>query len=388
MRTAAHPRRRAHAPRRRARRACADTIEIISTGGDVSLGGDDFDEAIAAYATTQLLAQTGVQPDARSHYLCALPGGAAAAAARRRACAHERAPPRARCGPPRRAARPPRAPEPALTPNARPARRAAHPAARRPPRRRSIVCAAQEARHALSTQTSAAVRLRGLSGTRAPAARRGAADASSDGALGGSGAGVAVTGVELDVPLSRRKMEALARPLLERMVPPLVKAAQDAGIRLNVAEQRPESGSPEEAALGDGAAAARLGKQTKAARARANVAWRWQRMARRWAEGNHKLQRFAPGVPISRVVLVGGATRMPCVGRLIKRVTGVTARPTIDPETAVAEGAAIQAAILDGQPSAGNLAVFNPHHGGRLHRRRDAAAELSGFDALTAAEVS
>jgi molecular chaperone DnaK (HSP70) len=43
---------------------------------------------------------------------------------------------------------------------------------------------------------------------------------------------------------------------------------------------------------------------------------------------------------------------------------------TVNPETAVAEGAAVQAAILDGLPSAGNLAVFNPHHGGRLHQRR------------------
>jgi molecular chaperone DnaK (HSP70) len=93
-------------------------------------------------------------------------------------------------------------------------------------------------------------------------------------------------------------------------------------------------------------------------------------MVRRWAAGNSKLQRFAPGVPISRVILVGGATRMPAVGRLIKRVTGVKAELTVDPETAVAEGAAVQAAILDGLPSAGRLAVFNPYHGGRLHQRQ------------------
>ncbi|KAJ1620474.1 hypothetical protein T492DRAFT_383968 [Pavlovales sp. CCMP2436] len=83
-------------------------------------------------------------------------------------------------------------------------------------------------------------------------------------------------------------------------------------------------------------------------------------MARRWATGNSKIQRFAPGVPISRVILVGGATRMPCISRLIKRLTGLTPELTVDPETAVAEGAAVQAAILDGLPSAGNLAVFNP----------------------------
>ena len=49
------------------------------------------------------------------------------------------------------------------------------------------------------------------------------------------------------------------------------------------------------------------------------VAWRWRRMAQRAGS----TAEFPLGdVPISRVLLVGGATRMPSIGRFIKRMTG------------------------------------------------------------------
>jgi len=272
-----------------------DTIEIISTTGDVQLGGDDFDEAIAAFLTQEVVKSGDMLPDTSA--------------------------------------------------------------------RHRLVSAAREARHNLTTSTSTEIHLTHLTGTRA---------------------GEEVQ-ADLSLTLTRRKMEALTKHLIERMVPPLVKAARDAGIRLAVATEDEEAEEALDAlsreADDPSAVAARAtpvgGRQTKARRARANVAWRWQRMVRRWAAGNHKLQRFAPGVPISRVILVGGATRMPCVRRLIKRVMGIDAVLTVDPETAVAEGAAVQAAILDGLPSAGRLAVFNPHHGGRLHRRRSASGTLA-----------
>lgn len=258
------------------------TIEVIATDGDVALGGDDFDEAIAAHLTAALVSQTGLRPDERA--------------------------------------------------------------------RHRLICAAQEARHALTEATSVEVALAGLSGS------RDGQPATADFAHA----------------LSRRKMEGLTRQLLERLVPPIVKVAHDAGIKLTIAAEVDADGA-------DGGAepAGGVGRQSQAERARASVAWRWQRMARRWAEGNSKIQRFAPGVPISRVILVGGATRMPCVSRLIKRLTGIKPELTVDPETAVAEGAAVQAAILDGLPSAGKLAVFNPHHGGRLHQRRGAGARAA-----------
>ena len=45
---------------------------------------------------------------------------------------------------------------------------------------------------------------------------------------------------------------------------------------------------------------------------------------------------------------MGGATRMPCIGRFLKRLTGLTVRPVVDPEEAVALGAAVSAGILSG----------------------------------------
>ena len=80
------------------------------------------------------------------------------------------------------------------------------------------------------------------------------------------------------------------------------------------------------------------------------VAWRWRRMSHRtgssYAAG---LNRPLQGVPISKVLLVGGATRMPSIGRFIKRMTGLTVKPTVQPEEAVALGAAVQAGVLSGE---------------------------------------
>jgi molecular chaperone DnaK (HSP70) len=59
------------------------------------------------------------------------------------------------------------------------------------------------------------------------------------------------------------------------------------------------------------------------------------------------------------VLIVGGATRMPAIGRFLKRVTGLTPKPTVNPEEAVALGAAVQAGILDGRIA---QRVFNPYH--------------------------
>ena len=85
------------------------------------------------------------------------------------------------------------------------------------------------------------------------------------------------------------------------------------------------------------------------------VAWRWRRMAQR--TGRSKPQGHDLSIPISQVLLVGGATRMPCIGRFLKRVTGLPAKPTVQPDEAVALGAAAQVGILDGRIK---QKVFNP----------------------------
>ncbi|EEC50883.1 predicted protein, partial [Phaeodactylum tricornutum CCAP 1055/1] len=54
------------------------------------------------------------------------------------------------------------------------------------------------------------------------------------------------------------------------------------------------------------------------------------------------------GRPISRVVLVGGATRMPCIGRLLSVLTGIVPQKTVNPDEAVALGCAVHVGVLDG----------------------------------------
>lgn len=64
------------------------------------------------------------------------------------------------------------------------------------------------------------------------------------------------------------------------------------------------------------------------------------------------------GRPITRVVLVGGATRMPAIGRLLSVLTGITPQKTVDPDEAVALGCAVHVGVLDGREEMGT--VLNP----------------------------
>jgi molecular chaperone DnaK len=52
---------------------------------------------------------------------------------------------------------------------------------------------------------------------------------------------------------------------------------------------------------------------------------------------------------LDRVLLVGGSTRMPAVGELVKKATGKDPYKNINPDEAVAVGAAIQAGVLGGE---------------------------------------
>lgn len=58
------------------------------------------------------------------------------------------------------------------------------------------------------------------------------------------------------------------------------------------------------------------------------------------------------GLPLdwaNQVILVGGATRMPLIGRLIQELTGIAPKRDLNPDEVVAKGAAIQAGILADQ---------------------------------------
>jgi len=91
---------------------------------------------------------------------------------------------------------------------------------------------------------------------------------------------------------------------------------------------------------------------------------------RKYREESRKVQSRQPdnntkvrtdgisGRPISRIVLVGGATRMPTIGRIISSLTGVTPQRTVDPDEAVALGCAVHVGVLDGKDEMG--VVLNP----------------------------
>lgn len=62
---------------------------------------------------------------------------------------------------------------------------------------------------------------------------------------------------------------------------------------------------------------------------------------------------------LDRVLLVGGSTRMPMVGALVERVTGKKPELSVNPDEAVALGAAIQADITAAQQSGGGAALIS-----------------------------
>jgi molecular chaperone DnaK len=64
---------------------------------------------------------------------------------------------------------------------------------------------------------------------------------------------------------------------------------------------------------------------------------------------------------LDRVLLVGGATRMPAVWTLVANYTGLEPDAEINPDEAVALGAAVQAAIIAGQPVDSILVDVTPY---------------------------
>jgi len=159
----------------------------------------------------------------------------------------------------------------------------------------------------------------------------------------------------LSVNLSRRKFEALTRHLVLRLVAPMQEVCDMAGITLD------------ESRMGTLVKGGKASVAPRVQQWQRQVAWRWRRLAQRTSHPGLQPKAPTPGVPISRVLLVGGATRMPSIGRFIKRVTGLKASPTVNPDEAVALGAAVQAGILDGQIA---QRVFNPYQHDRVTSNR------------------
>lgn len=91
-----------------------------------------------------------------------------------------------------------------------------------------------------------------------------------------------------------------------------------------------------------------------------------------------KVRDGISGRPISRVVLVGGATRMPAVGRLLAALTGTTPQKTVNPDEAVALGCAVHVGVLDGVEGMGK--VLNPMQAAILRAFAEQQGMLDDFD--------
>lgn len=90
------------------------------------------------------------------------------------------------------------------------------------------------------------------------------------------------------------------------------------------------------------------------------------------------------GRPISRVVLVGGATRMPTIGRIISSLTGIVPQKTVDPDEAVALGCAVHVGVLDGKEEMG--VVLNPLQAALVRALVDKARREGQLDEMSLSE--
>jgi molecular chaperone DnaK (HSP70) len=187
--------------------------------------------------------------------------------------------------------------------------------------------------------------------------------------------GLGGKGKDLKVRLSRQQMEAMCADLYDRLLGPMRQAALMGGATLGgeVSPERAgseliglgldededeEEGEDEEDASamlrrlegGDRKLAEALRQRTLQGRqaSKARAQFTKQLSAVRKRNPGVKIREFPRGRPLTEVVMVGGATRMPSIQRLVEAVTGIKPRTTVNPDEAVALGAGIHAGVLDG----------------------------------------
>jgi len=199
-------------------------------------------------------------------------------------------------------------------------------------------------------------------------------------------------GLHLNATLTQKQFEQTCATLLDLLAVPVRQVALMAGIELQgddtgvdaLAPQRPsalltgDTGTMSPADLKALKAEQRTGR--KNSRSKAKVKAEVHRVQKRI--GNTKLRQFPGGRKLTEVVLVGGGTRMAAVPRLLRALTGIEPRRTIDPDEAVALGAAIQAGIMDG--SIQGLEVLSPMQAALLRgfARKRLAEEQGTYKAL------
>ena len=146
-----------------------------------------------------------------------------------------------------------------------------------------------------------------------------------------------------------------------------------------------------QSAMEEATTASLLGKQLdsggKRKRGGGGAASPQQQPATSTSVGNERVQEGIHGRPLSRIVLVGGATRMPVIAKLLEAVVGMIPQRTVHPDEAVALGCAVQVGILDGENEGllgGMQAVLSPMQAAVMR----ALAKKRGMDVNDSGELT
>eukprot|EP01038_Epipyxis_sp_PR26KG_P005723 gene5723-7906_t len=124
---------------------------------------------------------------------------------------------------------------------------------------------------------------------------------------------------DLNCTLTRKKFDSLSKNLINRLLRPLREVSLMAGINLP-------------------------GESGQLVKGESNKELR--RLQKEYKDPS--LSLFPTGQTLDEVILVGGATRMPSIIKLVKVITGIDPKRTVNPDEAVCLGAGILAGILDG----------------------------------------
>jgi molecular chaperone DnaK (HSP70) len=179
----------------------------------------------------------------------------------------------------------------------------------------------------------------------------------------------------LSLNITRSKFNDLTTPLLTRLMRPLREVALMAGVNLPG-----ESGFSTETDLEDdhnnppvaGSLDAneefdavqslkrnQLAGRQRAKRKKKDEGTVFKEIRRlQKLQGDPSLTRFPGGLSIDNVILVGGATRMPCIVNLVRTITQKDPQRFINPDEAVCLGAGIVSGILDG--CIDDMQIVNP----------------------------
>lgn len=176
--------------------------------------------------------------------------------------------------------------------------------------------------------------------------------------------------------LTRKKFNSLANPLLSRLMRPLREVALMAGVNLpgesGLLSEYNEVEDEENTSSVDFSSPVDFDYDAIQQLKSIQVSGRKQAKKRQEVKGvvgkeikrlqkelaDPSLLRFPGGKGIHNVILVGGATRMPCIVNLVKTITHIEPKRYINPDEAVCLGAGIMAGVLEG--SLDNLLIINP----------------------------